>query len=236
EGTRMARAAGLTSTTEKPKPTGYTVIGSHLRVDVDADSPVGLGRPAEDFEFNNNDPILTPSSTGRNVLRYPSGDTFWANGYTVQGDALKDTVAVVDEPTGAGRAVLFAFNPLFRAYNESGLHLVANALLYPSSGTAARTAPVQVDPDRAAAAATPVAENLGGEWRPFTIQVAADDLARTEAVVDRYTDTARVSVAHGSAYLVIPNPEGLQIDEHPFLGDLVRTLRAEQIPLRSVVG
>ncbi|MFG1849688.1 M14 family zinc carboxypeptidase [Micromonospora carbonacea] len=237
EGTRMARAAGLTSTTEKPKPTGYTVIGSHLRVDVDADSPVGLGRPAEDFEFNNNDPILTPSSTGRNVLRYPSGDTFWANGYTVQGDALKGTVAVVDEPTGAGRAVLFAFNPLFRAYNESGLHLVANALLYPSSGTAARTAsPVRVDPARAAAAATPVAENLGGEWRPFTIQVAAGDLARTEAVVDRYTDTARVSVADGSAYLVIPNPKGLQIDEHPFLGDLVRTLRAEQIPLRSVVG
>ena len=171
------------------------------------------------------------------MLRYPSGDTFWANGYTVQGDTLKGTVAVVDEPTGAGRAVLFAFNPLFRAYNESGLHLVANALLYPSSGTAARTAsPVQVDPARAAAAAAPVAENLGGEWRPFTIQVAAGDLARTEAVVDRYTDTARVSVADGSAYLVIPNPAGLQIDEHPFLGDLVRTLRAAQIPLRSVVG
>ncbi|WP_422756474.1 M14 family zinc carboxypeptidase [Micromonospora sp. WMMD708] len=237
EGTRMARAAGLTSTTEKPKPTGYTVIGSHLRVDVDPDSPVGLGRPAEDFEFNNNDPILTPSSTGRNVLRYPSGDTFWANGYTVQGDALKGTVAVVDEPTGAGRAVLFAFNPLFRAYNESGLHLVANALLYPAGGTAARTAsPVPVDPARAAAAAAPVAENLGGQWRPFTLQVAAGDLARTEAVVQRFTDTARVTVADGSAYLVIPNPAGLQIDEHPFLGDLVRTLRAEQVPLRSLVG
>lgn len=237
EGTRMARAAGLTSTTEKPKPTGYTVIGSHLRVDVDPDSPVGLGRPAEDFEFNNNDPILTPSSTGRNVLRYPSGDTFWANGYTVQGDALKGTVAVVDEPTGAGRAVLFAFNPLFRAYNESGLHLVANALLYPTTGTSARTAsPVRVDPARAAAAAAPVTENLGGQWRPFTLQVAAGDLARTEAIVERYTDTARVAVADGSAYLVIPNPAGLQIDEHPFLGDLVRTLRAAQVPLRSVVG
>ncbi|WP_198166837.1 hypothetical protein, partial [Micromonospora rifamycinica] len=71
---------------------------------------------------------------------------------------------------------------------------------------------------------------------PFTLQVAAGDLARTEAIVDRYTDTARVAVADGSAYLVIPNPEGLQIDEHPFLGDLVRTLRAAQVPLRSVVG
>ncbi|MEK8104838.1 hypothetical protein NKG94_05855 [Micromonospora sp. M12] len=142
EGTRVARAAGLTSTTEKTKPADYLVIGSHLRVDVDSDSPVALGRPAEDFEFNNGDPILNPSTTGTNVLTYPTGDTFWANGYTVGADTLKGTAAVVDEPTGAGRAVLFAFNPLFRAYNENGLHLVANALLYPSTATPdARRAP-----------------------------------------------------------------------------------------------
>ncbi|RQX13060.1 carboxypeptidase, partial [Micromonospora ureilytica] len=133
EGTRVARAAGLTSTTEKTKPADYLVIGSHLRVDVDQDSPVASGRPAEDFEFNNSDPILTPSTTGTNVLTYPTGDNFWANGYTVGAETLKGTAAVVDEPTGAGRAVLFAFNPLFRAYNENGLHLVANALLYPTT-------------------------------------------------------------------------------------------------------
>ncbi|MCX4391270.1 M14 family zinc carboxypeptidase [Micromonospora peucetia] len=180
------------------------------------------------------DPILSPSSTGTNVLRYPTGDTFWANGYTVGGDVLKGTVALVDEPTGAGRAVLFAFNPLFRAYNENGLHLVANALLHPGNGGARRAS--GVDPARAAAATAPVAENLGGEWRPFTIKVAATDLPRAEAVVNRFTSTARVSVADGSAHLVIPNPDGLQVDEHPFLGDLVRALRAERIPLRSVVG
>ncbi|MFI9526155.1 M14 family zinc carboxypeptidase [Micromonospora rosaria] len=239
QGTRMARAAGLTSTTEKPKPTGYTVIGSHLRVDV-ADSPVSLGRPAEDFEFNNNDSILNPSTTGTNVLTYPTGNTFWANGYTVNADALKGTVALVDEPTGAGRAVLFAFNPLFRAYNENGLHLVANALLYPSSGApAARVAPQTaptVDPARAAAAAAPVADDQGGEWRPITIEVAAGDLGRTRAVVETFTSTATVAQADGSAYLTIPNPQGLQADEHPFLGDLVRTLKADGIPLRSVVG
>lgn len=239
QGTRMARAAGLTSTTEKPRPTGYTVIGSHLRVRVDGTSPVGLGRPAEDFEFNNNDSILAPSSTGVNVLSYPDDDTFWANGFTVQADALKGTVALVDEPTGAGRAVLFAFNPLFRAYNENGLHLVANALLAPTTGAAARPAPPstqQIDPARAVAAAQPVPENLGGQWRPITIEVAVGDLARTEALVGAYTGSARVSVAGGSAYLVIPNPEGLQIDEHPFAGDLVRGLQAAQVPLRSVVG
>jgi len=238
QGTRMARAAGLTSTTEKPKPAGYQVLGSHFRVDVATDNPVGWGRPAEDFEFNNNDSILNPSTTGTNVLTYPSDDRFWANGYTVQAEALKGTVALVDEPTGAGRAVLFAFNPLFRAYNESGQHLLANALLYPSSGAPAgrRAASVTVDPARAAAAAAPAPENLGGEWRPITIEVAQADQARTEAVVGRFTGTARVSVAGGSAYLLIPNPEGLLADEHPYLRELVRTLRAEGVPLRSVVG
>ncbi|MFC3501589.1 M14 family zinc carboxypeptidase [Micromonospora krabiensis] len=240
EGTRLARAAGLTSTTEKPKPAGYTVIGSHLRVDVDHDSPVAVGRPAEDFEFNNNDPILNPSTTGTNVLRYPTGDTFWANGYTVGADALRGTAALVDEPTGDGRAVLFAFNPLFRAYNEIGLHLVANALLAPTgAGAAGRSAgptPAAVDPARAAAAAVAVPENLGGEWRPITIEVAGADLARARTVVERFTGTARTSTAGDSAYLVIPNPAGLLADEHPFLGNLVRALRNAHIPLHSVVA
>ncbi|MER7441936.1 M14 family zinc carboxypeptidase [Micromonospora avicenniae] len=237
EGTRLARAAGLTSTTEKAKPAGYQVIGSHLRVDVDSDSPVAAGRPAEDFEFNNGDPILNASTTGTNVLRYPSGDTFWANGYTVGVDALRGTAALVDEPTGAGRSVLFAFNPLFRAYNESGLHLVANALLYPTAGaapTAQRAA--TVDPARAAAARAPVTEDLGGGWRPVSIEVADTDLARTRSIVERFTADARISVSGGSAYLVIPNPQGWQADEHPFLGDLTRALHAAGVPLRSLVA
>jgi hypothetical protein len=97
-------------------------------------------------------------------------------------------------------------------------------------------APQRVDPARAAAAAAPVADDLGGEWRPLTIEVAAGDLARTRAIVGGFTGDARVSEADGSAYLVIPNPDGLQADEHPFLGDLVRALRDARIPLRSVVG
>ncbi|MEH0927453.1 M14 family zinc carboxypeptidase [Micromonospora sp. CPCC 205558] len=235
EGTRVARAAGLTSTTEKTKPADYLVIGSHLRVNVDHNSPVALGRPAEDFEFNNSDPILTPSTTGTNVLSYPTGDTFWANGYTVGADTLKGTAAVVDEPTGAGRAVLFAFNPLFRAYNESGLHLVANALLYPPGAPDARRAP-GADAARASAAAAPVTADLGGGWRPITIQVAASDLNRTRAIVERFTSAAQTSVKGGSAYVVIPNPQGLQADEHPFARDLVRALRDARVPLRSVVA
>ncbi|WP_214109959.1 M14 family zinc carboxypeptidase [Acrocarpospora catenulata] len=232
EGTRVARSAGLTSTTEKTKPAGYQVIGSHFRVDTATADPVALGRPAEDFQFNNGDPILNASSTGTNVLTYPSDGRFWSNGYTVGSAALKGTAALVNEPNGAGHAVLFAYNPLFRAYNENGIHLVANALLQPA-GTPA------VQQRTARALALPSAEeqpNLGGEWRPITIQVAEADLARTQAVVEQYTDTAETATADGSAYLTIPNPEGLTADEHPYVRDLVRALNDAGIPLRSVVA
>jgi hypothetical protein len=236
EGTRLARAAGLTSTTELPKPDDYLVIGSHFRVDVDGRSPIALGRPAEDFEFNNDDPILSPSTTGVNVLRYPAGDTFWHNGYTENEQILSGTAAVVDEPAGAGRAVLFAFNPLFRAYNESGMQLVANALLAPRPAASASLSAPPVDPARAAAAARPAPANLGGEWRPARIRVAAADLARARRLVERYTTAATASTAGDSGYLTIPNPDGLAFDEHPFLRDLVGDLRAAGIPLRSVAG
>jgi hypothetical protein len=89
----VARSAGLTSTTVKPTPAGYTVIGSHFRVDVDHASPVALGRPREDFEFNKEDLLLNPSTTGVNVLTYPSDDRFWFNGFTKQADLLKGTAA-----------------------------------------------------------------------------------------------------------------------------------------------
>lgn len=141
----------------------------------------------------------------------------------------------MDEPTGAGRAVLFAFNPLFRAYNENGLHLVANALLYPPGEPDVRRTP-GVDAARSSAAAAPVAADLGGGWRPITIEVAAADLPRARAVVERFTTDARTAAKDTSAYVVIPNPQGLQADEHPFTNDLVRALRAAGVPLRSVVA
>jgi hypothetical protein len=237
EGTRVARTAGLTSTTEKTPPTDYTVIGSHFRVDADTSSPVALGRPREDFQFNNSDPILTPTKTGTNVLSYPADDTFWSNGYTVKADTLKGTAAVVDEPAGVGSAVLFAFDPLFRAYNDNGIHLMANALLAGApvkKATSARTP--GADTLRAAAAKAPVRADLGGEWRPITLQVAQADLARTKAVIDRYTKTTQAAVAGGSAYITIPNPQGLSADEHPFLRDMVRALHDSGIPLRSLVA
>ena len=149
---------------------GYLVLGSHFRVDVDDASPVALGRPREDFQFNNDDPLLNPSTTGVNVLTYPSDGRFWFNGYTERRGLLKGTTALTDEPYGDGHVVLFANNPLFRAYEESGEHLVANAVLSPASGGPAAVAPGARAEQRRAQAQDPP-RDLGGDWRPIRLSV-----------------------------------------------------------------
>ncbi|HYI19305.1 MAG TPA: M14 family zinc carboxypeptidase [Solirubrobacteraceae bacterium] len=240
----VARSAGLTSTTVKARPpTGYQVIGSHFRVDVDHASPVALGRPREDFQFNNDDPLLNPSTTGVNVLTYPSDDRFWFNGFTKQADLLKGTVALTDEPYGAGHVVLFSYNPVFRAYEESGEHLLANALLYPTGGPALRTLRDETV-DGASRAAQPrirhaeaqaPARNLGGDWRAIRLTVGEAQADATLALVRRYAEPAAVERSGGAVTIVLANPEGLQADEHPFARDLLRALQAKGVELRSAV-
>ena len=242
-GHNVARSAGLTSTTVKPEPPGYLVLGSHFRVDVDHGSPVGLGRPDEDFEFNNDDPLLTPSATGVNVLTYPSDDRFWFNGYTQGADALKATVALTDEPFGQGHVVLFAYDPLFRAYEESGEHLFANALLYPTGGSALRKlraetvdgASPKAQPKIRRAEAQAPAPDLGGSWRPIRLTVPEAQAGAALAIVRRYAEPARVEHANGDVTIVLANPKGLQADQHPFARDLVQALRTEGVRLRSAV-
>ena len=72
---------------------------------------MALGRPGEDFQFNNCDPLLNPSATGVNVLTCPSDGRFWFNGYTEQADLLKGTAALTDEPFGSGHVVLYRVRP-----------------------------------------------------------------------------------------------------------------------------
>ncbi len=240
-GHNVTRPAGLTSTTVQAPPDGYQVLGSHFRVDVDHASPVGLGRPGEDFEFNNDDPLLTPSATGVNVLTYPSDDRFWFNGYTQGADALKGTAALTDEPFGRGHVVLFANDPLFRAYEESGEHLFANAILYPTRGPGLTTlraktvdgASPAARPEIRRAEAQVPPRDLGGSWRPIRLTVPEAQAGAALAIVRRYAEPARVEHANGAAVIVLANPEGLHADEHPFARELVQAVRAEGVRLLS---
>ena len=205
---------------------------------------MALGRPREDFQFNNSDPLLNPSTTGVNVLTYPSDDRFWFNGYTEQADLLKGTAALTDEPYGAGHVVLFAYDPVFRAYEESGEHLLANALLYPTGGAALRTLRDESVDGRSRAArprsrraeAQAPARDLGGRGARSGCRVPAAQEAAALAVVRRYAEPAAVAaLAAAAVTIVLANPEGLQADEHPFARNLLRALRSEGVRLRSAV-
>jgi NTE family protein len=67
----------------------------------------------------------------RNPLSEGGRATAAEAGYAQGTAPLHGTAAVLDEPAGAGRTVLFAFDPAFRGYVEGTERLVANALLAP---------------------------------------------------------------------------------------------------------
>jgi hypothetical protein len=239
QGTRMARNALMTSTTEKAPPAGYIVPGAHFRVNTNDGSQVGLGRPAEDFQFNNSDPILNPSTTGINVQMYPTGSRFWHNGFTQNETALEGTATVVDEPVGSGHAVLFSYNALFRAYEESGEHMFANAVLYQASaGDSSGVTNLRSAAGRSRARAADFASqeaNLGGDWRPIQIAVARGDAAEASGIVDAFTSTANVTSSGGTTYIEIANRRGLEADEHPFARDLLEALHDAGVRIRAAV-
>jgi hypothetical protein len=54
-----------------------------------------------------------------------------ASGLATGLGALAGTPAVVDERTGAGRTILFSFDPAFRGITTASTRLLAEALLGP---------------------------------------------------------------------------------------------------------
>jgi hypothetical protein len=132
---------------------------------------------------------------------------------------------------------------VFRAYEESGEHLLANALLYPPGGPALKTlrdetvdgaSPAARDEIRRAEAQPP-ARDLGGSWRPIRLEVPAAQAAAALSVVRRYAEPAAVERSNGAVVIVLANPEGLQADRHPYARALLQALRSEGVRLRSAV-
>jgi hypothetical protein len=97
------------------------------------------------------DPVLDPASlTGEGViLNATAAVTYGEHAYGYQCNALgaerlPGRPYVVDQPFGAGHAVVIGSDPYFRAWNSGAQRLVLNAILYPSgspvSGSFARVA------------------------------------------------------------------------------------------------
>ncbi|MDX6655922.1 MAG: hypothetical protein QOH62_715 [Solirubrobacteraceae bacterium] len=142
-GIAYAQGAAITTATSAA-PEDPQAPGVSLGVQLDPADPVAWGERGQGFAFAAADPVLHAAG-GTVVARYPAGAAFFAGGYAAGTGRLRGTAAVIDEPIGAGRTVLFAFDPAFRGYTEGTERLVANALLAPPTGAApARARPVRV--------------------------------------------------------------------------------------------
>ncbi len=112
-GIAVAGAAGLTQATVAAGAPGTWIPGAAVAV-------------GSSVIVDNDDPVVAGGHVAADYGTVLSG---WALG------SPAGRTAIVDERVGAGRAVLFAFDPVFRASSESAEALLTNALTGASPGS-----------------------------------------------------------------------------------------------------
>jgi Zinc carboxypeptidase len=132
-GIQVAAAAGLTTATIDPTPPALRIPGAAVRV-------------GENVVLDVDDP---PIVGGNVIATYGAILSGWASA------SPAGRPAILDERPGAGRAILFAFDPTYRAATESAEALLTSALL--ATPGARRSAASRRSPRRPAPAAVPAA-------------------------------------------------------------------------------
>ncbi|MFI0409682.1 M14 family zinc carboxypeptidase [Actinomadura sp. 3N508] len=216
-GTELAALLGLTTAT-LTEPTS-DIPGTLFRVKLDGTSPLSANVGATAWNFTSYDPVMKASSGV--VVSYPAADSpdWFVSGFEQGAAELGGTAAVVDQPVGAGRSVLFAAEPNFRAFTDGTATLLYNAILGPDpSGAKAPQA-------GAAAKAAERAAALPSYESPIRVSVKAADAAKTASIL-RSVGTAWAERRSGDVvHYVIDNPQGLSADHHPFAGRLPSLIR-----------
>ena len=151
-GATSARNAGLT-TLNTNTVSGISTPGSTFDATWNTEDPVGWGFDAGGWIYreSSSDPNFDPTTLGGGGAIPPAtavttfasagdcgGPAGFGNcyGYEVNANAnLPGRPAVVDQPFGAGHAIMLGFDPWYRAWTTEEERLVLNSLLYPA-GTA----------------------------------------------------------------------------------------------------
>ncbi|HET7760079.1 MAG TPA: hypothetical protein VFK62_09160 [Gaiellaceae bacterium] len=148
-GATSARNAGI-STVNTNAISGLTTPGSTFDATWNTSNPVAWGFDAGGWIYRetNGDPNYDPTTLGGNggtipaatsVATYaPAGDcggpAGWGNcyGYDVNANTtLPGRPAVIDQPFGAGHAIMLGFDAWFRAWTTQEERVVLNSVLYP---------------------------------------------------------------------------------------------------------
>ncbi|HEY3086890.1 MAG TPA: hypothetical protein VGJ59_02370 [Jatrophihabitantaceae bacterium] len=153
-GATSARNAGIT-TLNTTTISGITTPGSTFDATWNTDDPAGWGMDAGGWIYreSSNDPSFDPATLAGDGGSIPpatpvatfaaagdcGGPAGFGNcyGYEVNANAnLPGRPAVVDQPFGAGHAIMVGFDPWYRSWTVQEERLVLNALLYPGGSAA----------------------------------------------------------------------------------------------------
>ena len=131
-------AARLGLTTAKIAEPHSDIAGTLIRVAVDPASPLADGVGPFNWVFYDYDIVMTASSPSHVAARFPAfgSEDFFVSGFARGESELGATAAVVDEPVGTGRVVLFTTDPNFRAWTVGMQKMLRNAILGGDGSTA----------------------------------------------------------------------------------------------------
>ena len=130
-GAELATRYGI-STAQLQQPNSV-IPGSLIRVQLDPSSPLADGVGEFAWVMYEADRILRPVD-GTAPVAYPAfgGEDFAVSGLSTGSDRLGGTAAVVDEPMGDGRTIVFSTDPNYRAWTEGTQRILWNAILGPN--------------------------------------------------------------------------------------------------------
>ena len=130
-GAELATRYGI-STAQLQQPNSV-IPGSLIRVRLDQASPLADGVGDFAWVMYDADRILHAVG-GTAPVAYPAfgSPDFAVSGLPTGADRLGGTAAVVDEPMGSGRTIVFSVDPNFRAWTEGTQQILWNAILGPN--------------------------------------------------------------------------------------------------------
>jgi hypothetical protein len=235
-GTVLAARLGI-STAELSEPSS-SVAGALLRVQADEESPLDAGVGPFNFVFYDFDLVMTADDPSHVPVRFPDADSddFFISGFGEGQEELGGTAAVVDEPVGSGRVIVFSTDPNFRAWTEGMQRHLWNAILGPNpvaEPAAAAGSAARADEEAEAAAAARALVSLDS---PLRITVRAGSARAVRILLDRHDVRYVTRQAPGRVFFLIRNPRGLAIEEHPFALRLAEDLQRARVRVIAFKG
>jgi hypothetical protein len=227
-GTQLAAQLGLTTAVLRESTSD--VPGTLFRVKASGDSPLAKGVGDTAWQFYISGTLMTEADPARVAVSFPSADSadWFVSGLQRGAEELGGTAAVVDEPTGKGRSVVFAGDPNFRALTDGTARMLFNAITGPDPA-------VKVSPE-SRTLATRAAGELPSLESPIRVTVRSADASRTADLLRSLGARWVERRSGGLTLYAIDNPQGLSAEQHPWSGRLPTMLRnAGVTPVSAII-